>query len=135
MTGQVIRKGEVIYDETYISGGGEPGYHPEVSHTEQKFLGDVRPIVQEGDILRMSGELNPCSRGRSCQAAIRDNVARVGVSAEYYASTTGMTYKWEKIGNNLVRQTEIDSSGKIVQYEYNTETKRRKQVSTLCGGG
>jgi hypothetical protein len=80
----------------------------------------------------MNGELNPCSRGRGCQPAIREQVAQTGVSAEYTASNTGKRYTWEKIGDNKVLQTEYNGDT-ITQYEYDTETKRRKKVN-LCNG-
>lgn len=133
MTGYVIRDGEILKDVggTYTSGEGvgsgkKNQIEAQRTHTEQQFLRDVRPITKPGDQLVMNGELNPCARGRGCQPAIREQVAATGVTAKYTASNTGKTYLWEKTGNNIVLQTEIVDGKVVVQYEYNTKTKRRK---------
>jgi hypothetical protein len=138
MTGTVVRDGVALdgVGGTYTSGEGSGSgkknqVEAQATHTEQQFLRDVRPVTEPGDHLVMNGELNPCARGRGCQPAIRDQVAATGVSAEYNTSSTGKTYKWEKIGDNKVLQTEIVDGKVVTQYEYNTETRRRKQVS-LC---
>ncbi|QWX84242.1 RHS repeat protein [Cellulophaga sp. HaHaR_3_176] len=129
---EVIRNGESVFSNTYQSGGVPGGgrlnqQEALLTHTERKFMNEVDGMVQQGDHLKMTGQLNPCKPG--CQPAIRDFVANKGVSAEYFASDTNMTYKWEKSSTGKVIQTEIFEGKVQAKYEYDVNTRRRKKLN------
>lgn len=84
-------------------------------------------MVRPGDTIKMKGELNPCRP--ECQPAIRDFVGEKGVNAEYRATNTGKTYKWKRMPDGKVLQTEKAGS-KIKAFIYNLITRRRK--SSKC---
>lgn len=98
------------------------------THTERKFLSDIKDIVKPGDTVKMAGELNPCRPG--CQPAIRDFVGEKNVKAEYRASNTGRVYEWKRMPDGKVLQKERLGS-KIKAFIYNLVTRRRKP--TKCG--
>ena len=60
---------------------------------------------------------------------IRDFVGEKGVNAEYRATNTGKTYKWKRMPDGKVLQTEKTGS-KIKVFIYNLITRRRK--SSKC---
>ena len=60
---------------------------------------------------------------------IRDFVGDKGVQAEYRATNTGKTYKWKRMPDGKVLQTEKAGS-KIKAFIYNLITRRRK--SSKC---
>ena len=64
-------------------------------------------------------------QGPRCQPAIRDFVGETGVNAEYHATNTGKTYKWKRMPDSKVLQTEKAGS-KIKAFIYNLITRRRK---------
>lgn len=91
MEGELLRDGEMIFSGSYTSGGGPGGYRAGLAvHTERKFLDQVLPMVQEGDTLRMRGQLPPCRPG--CQPAIREAVQNSQIRTEYTSEQTGDTY-------------------------------------------
>ena len=130
LSADVIRGGDTVFSDTYSSGGVPGGgrlnqQEALLTHTERKFLNDIDDVVEPGDHLKMVGELNPCKPG--CQPAIRDFVLENNVTAEYKATSTGNVYKWEKLDDKHVLQTEI-IDGKTTKYKYNMETRRRVKV-------
>lgn len=125
---ELVRGGKTIFSDDYTSGGEKGGgrlnqQEALLTHTERKFLNDIDGMVKPGDHLKMTGELNPCRPG--CQPAIRDFVHAKGVTAEYTASSTGNVYKWERLDNRFVLQTEIDVNGKATTYKYNILKRTR----------
>lgn len=125
---ELVRGGKTIFSDEYISGGEKGGgrlnqQEALLTHTERKFLKDIDGMVKPGDHLKMTGELNPCRPG--CQPAIRDFVHAKGVTAEYTASSTGKIYKWERLDNRFVLQTEIDAKGNATTYKYNILKRKR----------
>ena len=56
---------------------------------------------------------------------IRDFVGEKGVNAEYRATNTGKTYKWKRMPDGKILQTEKAGS-KIKAFIYNLITRRRK---------
>ncbi|WP_308025175.1 RHS repeat domain-containing protein, partial [Neisseria oralis] len=128
MFGELIRDGKTIFSNSYTSGNGVGTgrlnqQQALQTHTERKFLADIKDMVRPGDTIKMKGELNPCRPG--CQPAIRDFVGEKGVNAEYHATNTGKTYKWKRMPDGKVLQTEKAGS-KIKAFIYNLITRRRK---------
>lgn len=80
-------------------------------------------MVRLGDAIKIKGELNPCRPGR--QPDIRDFVGEKGVNAEYRATNTGKTYKWKRMPDGKVLQTEKAGS-RIKAFIFNLITRRRK---------
>ena len=56
-------------------------------------------------------------------------MGETGVNAEYHAKNTGKTYKWKRMPDGKVLQTEKAGS-KIKAFIYNLITRRRK--SSKC---
>nr|WP_262915465.1 hypothetical protein [Niabella ginsengisoli] len=135
LSGEIIRDGESVFNNTYQSGSPGSGRLNQqealLTHTERKFLtNDAMDMVQAGDHLKMSGQLNPCKPG--CQPAIRRFVNDFDVSAEYHATDTGRSYHWSKSSPGHIIQTEMEGGRVVAKYDYNLNGKKpkRKKLNT-----
>ncbi|RYF75401.1 MAG: hypothetical protein EOO39_07000, partial [Cytophagaceae bacterium] len=132
LVGEIIRGGESILNKPYASGGmftglGSPNQRQALlTHTERKFLNEAADIVQPGDHLKMTGELNPCRPG--CQPTIRDFVMTNDVTAQYHATSTGRTYSWQKISDTHLIQTELENGQAVAKYKYNMDKRTRVKM-------
>jgi hypothetical protein len=95
MTAQLVRDGGVVQEGEFLSGGmrGVNSWQGQLLvHTERKAIRTAEALAEEGDLLRMSGQLDPCRVG--CQPAVRSFVEVTGARAEYSASETGRVFRW-----------------------------------------
>lgn len=136
LIGEIVRNNQTIFSQPYQSGGvftgqGSPNQQQALlTHTERKFLNDAMDVVEPGDHLKMTGELNPCKPG--CQPAIRDFVLANNVTAEYHATSTNQTYHWERVSDKHVIQTEMVDGKVTGRYKYSMHTRRRRRRRISC---
>jgi RHS repeat-associated protein len=95
MTGWVERDGqEVPGTRQDVTSGGlsqeESGRWGLNSHTERKYMASIADEIDDGDVVRMQGELDPCRPG--CRPALRDCCHEHGTTMIYDASSTGRTF-------------------------------------------
>lgn len=103
MIGQRISNKKSVFTNYYISGGkGASGFKAASrSHTEIKFIEEIRGELKQGDHLIMYGILKPCRNG--CQPEIRKLVHEFNgsITAEY--RSTDATYKWSKFSDDKLK--------------------------------
>jgi len=95
MSAELVRDGEVIQSGDFVSGQtrGAKNWQGQLRvHTERMAVRSAEAVAEEGDLLRMNGQLDPCRVG--CQPAVRNFVDTTGASAEYNASLTGRAFRW-----------------------------------------
>jgi RHS repeat-associated protein len=126
LTAQHMRDGEVLMEIEVRSGGtGRSNLTREEqleSHTERKVIGllNGQGEVQEGDIVLMRGQYNPCRGG--CQPAIRQFVDETGATVFYTSEEDGSVYAFspyhppqdesgDPVHQGNVRQEVFDQDG------------------------
>jgi RHS repeat-associated protein len=134
----VETNGETVFEGEYDSGAEGTAHEGQGSldqqealetHTEPKFLSDVRDGIENGTIDPenskgiMNGELPPCQPG--CQPAIRNFVNDTGMPMEYN-EPDGTKWEWQKVDGMQGQNGPVNAE--VVQTKTNpdgtTETRR-----------